>query len=152
MMFRKPKKQPSYPRFVFFFYFAYLFDILLAMALGSLSVTTMMAINETKSYWPFFLWVGFAGVFFAGLIVFLSLAIHQDFDRKRIMPYVSLLSFIALFAEVGAAALYAYLAKFIIDSMTYFYIELAFALLVFFVPLLFIVVARKGKANESTAI
>jgi hypothetical protein len=149
---KQTKRQFAYPRFVFFFYLANLFNILLAMGFGSLSVTLMMSIADKKAPWPFFLWLILSALFFIGLIVFLLLAIHQDFERQRVLPYASLLSFVALFVEVGSSALYAFLAKFTLNSMIYFYVELAFALLVFFVPLFFILVARKGKANGSQTI
>lgn len=149
---RRLKDHPTYPRFTFFFYFACLFDILFAISLGSLSATLMEWLNNNKKFWPFYFWVGFAVIFFICLLIFLVLAIRQDFERERTLPYAVLVSFAALFLEVGAATLYAYLGHYTFSGMTFFWTELALALSVFFVPLAFIFYARKGKPNGSKTI
>jgi hypothetical protein len=138
-------------RFELYFYSCSLFALSFAIASGSLSVTIYVAPTSKDGTGILWFWSISTVFFFVTYLVCLILGLRHPYDRKKLKPVATLIAFVVLFFQVGSAALYAYLSKFVLKDLNYIGIEFAFAAVSFVLPFLFLL-QKKGADDGSQAI
>lgn len=130
-----------------FFVLALVSDFLLALTFGVTAVLCFVSPRPSLT-----IWIVFSILFFVSCLTFSLLAVLQPFEKKKALPMLTLGSFVCLFTEVGVSALTFYLVKTVNLELSFLWIELAAAFFVFFLPLAFAALAKKGGDYDSNAI